>query len=73
MGLKDDDQYLHSPSPTLCLQRVTEEAWLVKEKLRVEVENGQVGDLFRQQNILCAKIVLLCANIWLCAKMVLCA
>ena len=23
---------------------MTEEAWLVKEKLRVEVENGQVGD-----------------------------
>ena len=28
----------------LLQQKVTEEAWLVKEKLRVEVENGQVGD-----------------------------
>ena len=33
-------------------QRVTEEAWLVKEKLRVEVENGQVGDLLRKNGAL---------------------
>ena len=30
----------------LLQQKVTEEAWLVKEKLRVEVENGQVDDLY---------------------------
>ena len=37
-------------------QRVTEEAWLVKEKLRVEVENGQVRS---QKIMLYPKIVVL--------------
>ena len=42
------------------LQKVTEEAWLTKEKLRVEVENGQVSlPLFGyRRDMLCINVIM---------------